>query len=83
MNEQDFNKSEVARIRQQIDLEIEAVNRVFREPAIVANHEAINHRFAALWSYKEQLDLHMNPRDAAKVVLDALEKLDQQAETHS
>ena len=42
--ERSSGKSELARIRQQIDAEHEAVQRIFNEPAIVAPHAFITTR---------------------------------------
>lgn len=78
MNEQE-GYSEVARIRRQIDLEVEAVNRIFREPAIVSNHEVIASRMLNLWKYKEQLDEYMPADDSVQIIIDALDHVERKA----
>ena len=60
--------SDVARLRQQIDQEIEAMNQLLQGPAIVANHAAIHRHMQALWDCKQQLHAHV-PADEATVML--------------
>ena len=69
MSEQ--NKSEVARLMQQIDLECEAIRRVFDEPAIVASHDSINARYNNLGKVKEELEQHVGKQEANNAVTDA------------
>ena len=42
------HKSDVARLREQIDLECQAIRWVFEESAIVASHQAIDARYRNL-----------------------------------
>ncbi len=72
--------SEVARIREQIDLEMEAMRRALYGPAIVARHDFITHKMEILWGYKEQLDQHMQSDDAARIIIGALDTLDRAPE---
>ena len=65
------NKSEVARLMRQIDLECEAIKRVFDEPAIVASHDSINARYDNLSRHKEELEQHVGEQEANEIVTDA------------
>lgn len=71
-----MSSSEIADIRRQIDLEIEATNRAISGLATVASHEIINNKIARVWGYKEPLGNYMPPLEAAKIVLTALDKLE-------
>lgn len=64
-------QSEVARIRQQIALEYEAVNRIFDQPAIVAKHEYIEARQARLGDHFESLRQIVPVDEAMQIFIEA------------
>ena len=55
---------EVARLRKQIELEIEAMQRGFSGYAMTASHDIINRRFETLGTYQEQLGRHVGEEAA-------------------
>jgi hypothetical protein len=63
-----MSQSEVARIRAQIELECEAMERGFRGFAIVARHDFINHKLSKIGVYQEQLEQLVGEDEARKVV---------------
>ena len=68
------NQSEVRRLMEQIDRETEAINRVFTEPAIVANHAAIQAKYASLGKARDELAEHVGDEEATKIAYDSYEK---------
>jgi len=68
-------KSEVARIRAQIELECEAIRRVFEEPAIYTSHAAIDARYRNLGTHQEALQQHVGEQEAMQTVVDIYEKI--------
>ncbi len=68
-------KSEVARIRAQIELECEAIRRVFEEPAIYASHAAIDARYRNLDTHQDALQQHVGEQEAMQTVVDIYEKI--------
>ncbi len=62
-------KSEVARIRAQIELECQAIRRVFEEPAIIASHAAIDARYRNLGTHQAALEKHVGEREARETVV--------------
>jgi hypothetical protein len=63
-----MSQSEVARIRAQIELECEAMERGFRGFAITARHDFINHRLSQIGACQEQLEQLVGEDEARKVV---------------
>ncbi len=63
-------ESEVARLRRQIELECQAMERGFRGFAIVARHDFINHRLSQIGKYQEQPEVLVGEDEAHKVVAD-------------
>jgi hypothetical protein len=59
--------SDVARLRQQITLECEAMNRALNGYAIVAKHDIIAHRHRALYQYHEQLVQLVGKKTASEI----------------
>ena len=49
------HKSEVACLRERIDLEYQAIRRVFEEPAIVTSHSAIEACYRNLEGFAQEL----------------------------
>ena len=66
MNE--TNKSEVARLRQQYELEYQAGRRALHDPAIVASHPFIERRMELMWEQMQRLEQAVG-RDAAKRIV--------------
>jgi len=64
------HKSAVARLREQIDLECQAIRRVFEEPAIVASHQAIDARYRNLHTLQEQLEPLLGKREATATLME-------------
>ena len=62
------NKSEVARIKRQIELEYEAA-RIFNQPSISSQHDFIEHRQEKLGDYFEELTQHMSPEEAIQIFM--------------
>ena len=68
-------KSDVARIRALIELECQAIRRVFEEPAIVASHASINARYNNLGTHQEALEEHIGEQEARETVVDIYQKV--------
>lgn len=68
-------KSEVARIRAQIELECEAIRRVFEEPAIYASHAAIDARYRNLGTHQDALQQHIGEQEAMQTVVDIYQEV--------
>ncbi len=68
-------KSDVARIRALIELECQAIQRVFEEPAIVASHAAINARYRNLGTHQEALEQHVGEQEARETIVDIYQKV--------
>lgn len=62
------NHSEIARLRQQIDLEHEAAERALHSPAITAPHAYITARMEQVWKHIQALE-RIGGRDAVQGVL--------------
>lgn len=58
------NPSEVARLRERIDLEIEAMARMRDGFAMVASHKMISHRYNRPGGLCEQLGQHIGTEEA-------------------
>ncbi len=68
-------KSEVARIRAQIELECQAIRRVFEEPAICASHASIDARYRNLGTHQEALEQHVGEQEARETLVDIYQKV--------
>ena len=68
------NKSEVARIREQIALEYEAATRIFTQPSITARHDFIEHRQEKLSGYFQELTQLMSPEEAMQIFMQVEKK---------
>lgn len=67
--------SEVARLRQQIELECEAMRLALSGYAVVASHEIIDQKYNALGKYQEALGRLVGDEDALRVVIETYEKV--------
>src|SRR5205807_2715287 len=68
------NQSEVARIREQIDQEVSAMQQAMQGFASVARHEIIAHHYKALDSYYEALTTQVGETAATEVMIEKLEQ---------
>jgi hypothetical protein len=71
MNEDETNKSEVARIKQQIAIEYQAASRVFTDFTATARHAYLTARQEKLGVCLEELTQHMSPEDAMQTFIQA------------
>ena len=71
MNEDETNKSEVARIKQQIANEYQAASRVFTDFTATARHAYLTARQENLGACLEELTQHMSPEDAMRTFIQA------------
>ena len=65
----DSDKSEVARLREQIALEYQASQRVFTDFTPTAQHEYISKRQENIAGHFEELTKHMSPEEAMLLIL--------------
>jgi len=65
------NKSEVARIKQQIAIEYQAASRVFTDFNAAARHAYLTARQEKLGACLEELTQHMSPEDAMQTFIQA------------
>lgn len=63
-------RSEVARIRAQIDAELYAMSLLMNAPAIVASHEVIAHRYTCLDTLGKQLSDIVGEEEADKMMVE-------------
>jgi hypothetical protein len=63
--------SEIAQLRQQIELECEALQRALYGYAVVASHEVITRRYEALAVYKDELEKLVGKDEANRVLYEA------------
>lgn len=73
MNE--TNKSEVARLREQIELEYQATQRVFANFTATARHEFITKRQENISACFEELKQLMPPEEAIVILAETLNRL--------
>lgn len=62
--------SEVARLRQQIELECEAMRQALYGYAIVSSHDIIEQKYKSLGKYQEDLEQHVGEEEAKKIVME-------------
>jgi hypothetical protein len=65
--------SEIARLKQQIEWECEAMRLAMTGFRTTASHEIINHQFDQLGEHYEQLGALIGPQAAIETVIAALE----------
>ena len=66
--------SEVVRIREQIELECQALHLAMYGYAEVARHEIIAHKYNTLRKYQEQLEPLVGGKEATAIVVEAYGK---------
>ena len=64
------NQSEVARLRERIELECQAIRRVFEDPAIVASHASIEARYRNLDGLTQELKPFVGDEKATGVLVE-------------
>ena len=64
------NKSEIARIREQVELEYQAASRVFTDFTETARHEYINQRQVNIAACFNELRQYMTPQAAMEVIFE-------------
>lgn len=69
-----MSASEVARLRQQIDREIEASRLAMNGYATVSSHEIITHHYKVLGTCLEQLQARIGDKAAVELLAQALEQ---------
>jgi len=70
-----MSRSEVARLRRQIELECESIHLAMYGYAAVARHQIIEHKYNALGEYQEQLETLVGEEEAANIVRDTYIKV--------
>jgi len=66
--------SEIAQLRQQIELECIAMQQALTGFAIVSKHEIIQKRYEAIGRYQDQLEALVGKTEAALIVIKAYTK---------
>ena len=66
--------SEVAQLREKIELEIQAMRSGLTGYAAVSRHDIINRKYDQLGTYVEQLHQHIGKAKAMEVVINALDQ---------
>lgn len=69
------NQSEIARLREQIDREVEALQLLKNGFAVVASHKIINHHYDALGVCYEELARHIGAEAAIDTICKRINKL--------
>jgi uncharacterized protein YukE len=68
-----MSTSEIAQLREKIELEIQAMQNGFTGYAAVAQHDIINHKYEQIGDYQRQLEQHIGVRAAAELVVEAFQ----------
>ncbi len=67
--------SEIARIREQIERECEAMNRALYGYATVASHKIIEQKYNNLGRHRESLEKHVSKEEAGKILIEIYTKV--------
>ena len=67
--------SEVARLRQRIEQECQAMQMGLTGYAVVSNHDAINHKYDAIGEYQNQLEGMVGTEQAAQMIVETYQKI--------
>ena len=70
-----MNLSEVARLREQIERECQAMNLALYGYSEVAKHQIINRRYSAIGKYQDQLETLVGEEAAATIVVETYNKV--------
>jgi hypothetical protein len=65
------NQSDVARLREQIEREYEAMQQVMYGPAMVARHDIISHSYKAVGTYQHELASIVGNEQATDIMCQA------------
>jgi hypothetical protein len=71
-------KSEVAQLRQQIELESVAMKLAMYGFATVAKHEFITHKYDTIGTYQEQLSAHVGEQQATQITVEVYTRVMEQ-----
>ncbi|GER89672.1 hypothetical protein KDW_38340 [Dictyobacter vulcani] len=63
--------SEVALLRQQIEMECEAMKHAMNSFRVTASHDIINNRYTSIGDIQEQLAVIVGEQEAAKIAVEA------------
>jgi hypothetical protein len=77
-----MSTSEVQRLREQILLECEALNRALNDFAMSGRHEFITHRYESLGSYQDRLGALIGEDEATRVVLETYQDSVEENDPH-
>jgi hypothetical protein len=72
-----MSKSEIARLREQIELEYQAAYHALHAPMMTAPHAFINARFSSMQEHKEQLAHLVGEQEATKMVIEVMEQAEE------
>jgi hypothetical protein len=67
--------SEIARLREQIELECQAAKQGLEGLAVVANHDSINARMERLWDYRQELAQEVGDQEATKIMYEVYKRV--------
>lgn len=68
-------RSEVARLREQIETVCGAMNQMLSGYAITSRHDIINHRYNTLGSYQEELETFVGEQQALEIVIETYNRV--------
>ena len=63
--------SEIARLKQQIELECEAMRQAMDGFRVTASHDIINHRYDSIGGLQEQLATFIGEKDSIQIAVEA------------
>ncbi|QBD79004.1 hypothetical protein EPA93_24665 [Ktedonosporobacter rubrisoli] len=70
-----MQESEVARVRQQIEEECEALHRALSGFAVASRHDIIHSRYKQLGNYQERLEKLMGEQAARETIVEIYQRL--------
>jgi hypothetical protein len=65
------NQSDVARLREQIEMETRAMRDALSAPAMIGGHDQMNHRYATITGYYHQLTDLVGKKQATDIMAEA------------
>ncbi|MBA2677053.1 MAG: hypothetical protein H0U76_01430 [Ktedonobacteraceae bacterium] len=68
------NNSEVARLKERIEQECQAMYSALNGYAVVSNHDVINHRYDMIGDYQQQLEALVGSTEAARITVETYQK---------